>query len=148
MIDKDKGIVELKHFILLGSNNIKNISYIEITKKCMKYGGCNLAEKFLIYEKSPLLKIPQYLQLTKWEKALELSLQSYNLSDIKVIIDKITKVEEPEEFHKILSNFLQTHSAVIHYIRVLVIGIPKEFIFLYIKNNPKPTYIKKVATKK
>jgi hypothetical protein len=105
-------------------NNIPNISYIEIAKKCIKYGKYNLAEKFLINEKSPLVKIPQYLQLRKWEKALELSLQSYNLSVIKVVIDKIYKVEEPEEFHKILSNFPQAHSAVIHYYKS--IGNPKE----------------------
>ena len=56
--------------------NVENISYIEIAKKCIKYNKNKLAEKFLNLEKSDLVKIPQYLQLKNWDKALELSLKS------------------------------------------------------------------------
>jgi len=104
--------------------NIENISYLEIAKKCIKYNKYELAEKFLNNEKSVLVKIPQYLQLGKWDKALELSLKSYDLNVIKVVLDKIYKVEEPDNFNRILSNFPQAHTAVINYFKS--IGRPKE----------------------
>ena len=104
--------------------NIENIPYIEIAKKCIKYHKYDLAEKFLKDEKSGLVKIPQYLQLGKWDKALELSLKSYDLNVIKVVLDKIYKVEEPDNFNRILSNFPQAHTAVINYFKS--IGRPKE----------------------
>ena len=116
---------EVYNDLMTTFNNISNISYIEIAKKCIKYGKYNLAEKFLLKEKSALVKIPQYLQLKNWDKALELSLKSYNLSAIKVVIDKIYKVEQPDEFHRIVSKFPQAHSAVIHYYKS--IGNPKEY---------------------
>ena len=104
--------------------NVENISYIEIAKKCIKYKKDFLAEKFLNKEKSDLVKIPQYLQLKKWDKALELSLKSYDINVIKVVIDKIYKVEDPNSFNKILSNFPQAHTAVIDYFKS--IGKPEE----------------------
>ena len=97
--------------------NVENISYIEIAKKCIKYNKNKLAEKFLNKEKSDLVKIPQYLQLKNWDKALELSLKSYDINVIKVVIDKIYKVEELNNFTKILSNFPQAHTAVIDYFK-------------------------------
>jgi len=104
--------------------NVENISYIEIAKKCIKYKKDYLAEKFLNMEKSDLVKIPQYLQLKKWDKALELSLKSYDINVIKVVIDKIYKVEDLNSFTKILSNFPQAHTAVIDYFKG--IGKPEE----------------------
>jgi len=104
--------------------NVENISYIELAKKCIKYKKDYLAEKFLNMEKSDLVKIPQYLQLKKWDKALELSLKSYDINVIKVVIDKIYKVEDLNSFTKILSNFPQAHTAVIDYFKS--IGKPEE----------------------
>jgi hypothetical protein len=83
-----------------------------------------LAEKFLNNEKSILVKIPQYLELGKWNKALELSLKSCDLNVIRVVIDKIYKVEEPISFNNILSHFPQAHSAAINYYKS--IGRPEE----------------------
>ena len=99
--------------------NVENISYIEIAKKCIKYKKYDLAEKFLKNEKSVLVKIPQYLQLGKWNKALELSLKSCDLNVIKVVIDKIYKVEEPDVFNEIMASFPQAHSAVINYYKTI-----------------------------
>ena len=104
--------------------NIENISFIEIAKKCIKYHKYDLAEKFLNNEKSILVKIPQYLELGKWNKALELSLKSCDLNVIRVVIDKIYKVEEPISFNNILSHFPQAHSAAINYYKS--IGRPEE----------------------
>ena len=95
--------------------NVENISYIEIAKKCIKYHKYDLADKFLNNEKSILVKIPQYLQLGKWNKALELAIKSCELKVIKVVIDKIYKVEEPDIFNSIVGNFPQIHSVVINY---------------------------------
>ena len=104
--------------------NIENISYLEIAKKCIKYNKYELAEKFLNNEKSVLVKIPQYLQLKKWDKALELSLKSYDLNVIRVVLDKIYKVEEPDSFNSIVTKFPQAHNAVIDYFKS--IKKPKE----------------------
>ena len=101
--------------LMLTFQNAENISYIEIAKKCIKYHKYDLAEKFLKNEKSVLVKIPQYLKLGKWNKALELSLKSCDLNVIKVVIDKIYKVESPTSFNNIMGKYPQAHSAVINY---------------------------------
>jgi hypothetical protein len=95
--------------------NVDNISFIEIAKKCIKYKKYDLAERFLKNEKSILVKIPQYLELGNWEKALELSLKSCDLNVIRVVIDKIYKVLEQRDFNEIFAKFPQAHSAVINY---------------------------------
>jgi DNA integrity scanning protein DisA with diadenylate cyclase activity len=95
--------------------NVDNISFIEIAKKCIKYKKYDLAERFLKNEKSILVKIPQYLELGDWEKALELSLKSCDLNVIRVVIDKIYKVLEQRDFNEIFAKFPQAHSAVINY---------------------------------
>ena len=44
-----------------------------------------------------------------------MAIKSCELNVIKVVIDKIYKVEEPNNFNNIVSNFPQVHSAVINY---------------------------------
>ena len=101
--------------LMTSFKNVENISYIEIAEKCIKYHRYDLAEKFLKNEKSILVKIPQYLQLGKWNNALELAIKSSDLNVIKVVIDKIYKVEESEVFKSIVGKFPEVHSAVINY---------------------------------
>ena len=71
-----------------------NIFYINLTKKCIKHKKFRLAEKFLEQEKSIVVKVPQYLQLKNWNKALDLAIESNDRTVIKVVINKIFKVEQ------------------------------------------------------
>ena len=94
-----------------------NISFITLAKKCIKYNKHELAEHFLEKEKSIVVKVPQYLKLKKWSKALELSLESHDRTVIKVVIDKIYKIEELRNFIKIVGDHPKAHAAVIEYLR-------------------------------
>ena len=121
--------------------NVENISYIEIAKKCIKYKKNELAEKFLKNEKSVLVKIPQYLELGNWEKALELSLQSCDLNVIKVVIDKIYKVLEQNDFNEIFSKFPQVHSAVVNYYKTIGKYDELEKFLIYQKDQEELLFI-------
>ena len=93
------------------------VSYNKITKICIKYHKNNLAEKLLNMEKSDLEKIPIYLQLKMWDKALELCLKCYDVNLLNPVIDKIYKEEKLHNFTKILSKFPQAHNSVIDYLK-------------------------------
>ena len=95
--------------------NAPNVSYINLAKKCIKYGMDDIGEKFLQNERSVLGKITQYMQLRRWDKALELSSQNYDWSIIRVVIDKIYRVEEPRKFSEILNGFPELQNSVIDY---------------------------------
>ena len=70
-------------------NSIKNISYIKLAKKAFKYKKNELGMKFLEHEKSILAKIPQYLNHNKWDKALELSYETYDSDILATALNKI-----------------------------------------------------------
>ena len=96
-----------------------NVSYITLAKKCIKHKKYNLAEKFLEQEKSIVVKVPQYLQLKNWSKALNLAIESNDRTVIKVVIDKIFKVEkEIKDFIRIVGENKKAHKAVIEYLRM------------------------------
>ena len=96
----------------------QNVSYISIAKKCIKHNKLKLAERFLEQEKSIVVKVPQYLQLKNWGKALDLAIESNDRTVIKVVIDKIFKVENDRKFIKIVSENKRAHKAVIEYLRM------------------------------
>ena len=96
----------------------QNISYITLAKKCIKHKKFKLAEKFLEQEKSIVVKVPQYLQLKNWDKALDLAIESNDRTVIKVVIDKIYKVEEKGKFIRIVGKKQKAHRAVIEYLRM------------------------------
>lgn len=95
-----------------------NISYITLAKKCIKHNKFKLAEKFLEQEKSIVVKVPQYLELKNWSKALDLAIESNDRTVIKVVIDKIFKVEKDNKFIKIVGEHQKAHKAVIEYLRI------------------------------
>ena len=96
----------------------QNISYITLAKKCIKHNKLRLAEKFLEQEKSIVVKVPQYLQLKNWSKALDLAIESNDRTVIKVVIDKIFKVEKEKRFIEIVGEKPKAHKAVIEYLRM------------------------------
>ena len=95
-----------------------NISFITLAKKCIKHRKYKLAEKFLEQEKSIVVKVPQYLQLKNWNKALDLAIESNDRTVIKVVIDKIFKVEQKNHFIKIVGSKPKAHRAVIEYLKM------------------------------
>ena len=96
----------------------QNISYITLAKKCIKHKKFKLAEKFLEQEKSIVVKVPQYLQLKNWDKALDLAIESNDRTVIKVVIDKIYKVEQKKDFIQIVGSKPKAHRAIIEYLRM------------------------------
>ena len=95
-----------------------NISYINLAKKCIKHKKFRLAEKFLEQEKSIVVKVPQYLQLKNWNRALDLAIESNDRTVIKVVIDKIFKVEQKKNFIKIVGAKQKAHKAIIEYLKM------------------------------
>ena len=117
-IEDDSQADYLFDFLNRKLSECPNISYITLAKKCIKHSKFKLAEKFLEQEKSIVVKVPQYLQLKNWSKALDLAIESNDRTVIKVVIDKIFKVEKEKKFIKIVGENKKAHKAVIEYLRM------------------------------
>ena len=95
---------------------VQNISYIKIAKKAFKYEKYEIGLKFLDNEKSILIKIPQYIKLKKWDKALELALETFDNNILNAVLDKILKNESVSIFISIVSKYSKAKSAVIEFL--------------------------------
>ena len=82
--------------------DIENISYITIAKKAFKYDKNEIGMKFLQHEKSILIKIPQYIEHCKWDKALSLAYELCDKNVLNTVFDKMLKIEGIEEFSSIV----------------------------------------------
>ena len=70
-------------------SDLNIISFIKLAKKAFKCNQKDLGMKFLELEKSILAKIPQYLTHNKWDKALELSYETYDADIIASALNQI-----------------------------------------------------------
>ena len=95
---------------------VQNISYIKIAKKAFKYEKYEIGLKFLDNEKSILIKIPQYIKLKKWDKALELALETFDNNILNAVLDKILKNESVTVFISIVSKYSKAKSSVIEFL--------------------------------
>ncbi len=86
-------------------SEISGISYIKLAKKAFKYRKEEIGIKFLENEKSILTKIPQYIELKRWDKALELSFDTYDINVIYSVVDKIMTEESVDTFKSIVSKY-------------------------------------------
>ena len=86
-------------------SEISGISYIKLAKKAFKYRKEEIGIKFLENEKSILTKIPQYIELRRWDKALELAFDTFDSNVIYTVVDKIMKSESVENFKQIVSKY-------------------------------------------
>lgn len=86
-------------------NEISGVSYIKLAKKALKFRKEEIGIKFLENEKSILTKIPQYVELRRWDKALELALDTYDSNVIYTVIDKLMKSDSVENFKSMVSKF-------------------------------------------
>lgn len=84
---------------------ISGVSYIKLAKKAFKNRKEEIGIKFLENEKSILTKIPQYMELRKWDKALELAFDTFDTNVVYTVIDKIMKSESVETFKFIVSKY-------------------------------------------
>lgn len=107
--------------------NIKKISYIKLAKKAFKYKHNDIGMKFLELEKSILAKIPQYISHSKWDKALELSYETYDSDIIATTLNKIVN------YNKIDNEFIDKVKDVKN-IRFSVVDYLKKNSPLYIEN--------------
>ena len=82
--------------------DIQNISYITIAKKAFKYDKNEIGMRFLEHEKSILIKIPQYIEHCKWDKALSLAYELCDKNVLNTVFDKMLKIEGIEEFSSIV----------------------------------------------
>ena len=95
---------------------VQNISYIKIAKKAFKYEKYEIGLKFLDNEKSILIKIPQYIKLKKWDKALELALETFDNNILNAVLDKILKNESVSVFISIVSKYSKAKYAVTEFL--------------------------------
>ncbi len=86
-------------------SEMTGISYIKLAKKAFKYRKEEIGIKFLENEKSILTKIPQYIELKRWDKALELSFETYDTNVIYSVVDKIMTEESVDTFKSIVSKY-------------------------------------------
>ena len=95
---------------------VQNISYIKIAKKAFKYEKYEIGLKFLDNEKSILIKIPLYIKLKKWDKALELALETYDNNILNAVLDKILRNESVSAFISIVSKYSKAKSAIVDFL--------------------------------
>ena len=95
---------------------VQNISYIKLAKKAFKYEKYEIGLKFLDKEKSILIKIPLYIKLKKWDKALELALETFDNNILYAVLDKILRNESVSKFISIVSKYSKAKSAVIDFL--------------------------------
>jgi hypothetical protein len=114
-------------------SEVQGLSYIKLAKKAFKYHKEEIGIKFLENEKSIQTKIPQYVELRKWDKALELSFLTHDSNIIYTVIDKIMISESMETFKQIVCKYKQAEPIVINYLKTHHENLLKEF--LEIKRN-------------
>lgn len=72
---------------------------------------------FLDKEKSLQTKIPQYIELQRWDKAIDLSVKTRESNIINVVLDKMLKSMSLEEFISQVSLNKHAYASVIDYLK-------------------------------
>ena len=131
--------------------NVKNLSFIKLAKKAFKYHKNYIGMKFLEKEKSVLSKIPQYIELKNWDKALELTQNINDFNVINTVIYKIFKTEKINVFISIVQRHPETKPIVIQFLErnapnkietyLNSINNPEELFFFYIEQYFQTEYI-------
>ena len=136
---------EIKLFDILQGKLRKcpDLSYIELAKKAFKYNKKTIGLKFLENEKSKLTKIPQYIELKDWDTAINLAESLHDSNAIVVVLDKMMKRENFNNFLEIASRHPESKSAVIDFLKISdpeqiegyfkIIKNPEELFFYYLE---------------
>ena len=92
-----------------------DVSYLKLAKTAIKYKKEHLGLLLLENEKSLIIKIPQYIELKEWDKAIEYALQTYDSVVLLTVFDKILKHETVSDFIQIVNKYKGTESIVKQY---------------------------------
>ena len=111
--------------------NVKNFPFIKIAKKAFKYHKNYIGMKFLENEKSVLSKIPQYIELCQWDKALDFAENFYDSNIINTVLYKLYKKEKEKDFIDIIACHPKAKTAIIEFLR----NNDSKIIEKYLKTN-------------
>ena len=128
--EEEKLFVELNEKL----KDIPNFSFVKLAKKAFKYRKNKLGMKFLEKEKSILYKVPQYIELKEWDKALECIEGLYDRTAINIILHKMYVNEGKEIFIEKVSQHYLLESAIIDFLN----ENDKDTLERYMKTKNKP----------
>ena len=94
--------------------------------------------KFLENEKSALSKIPQYIELNQWDKALDFAENFNDFNVLNTVIYKIFKKEKRDDFLMILNNHPKAKNATIQFLKINDCEQIEKF--LKINKNPEELF--------
>ena len=114
--------------------NVPNIAFIKLAKKAFKYHKNFIGMKFLENEKSALSKIPQYIELKQWDKALDFAENFYDSNITNTVLYKIFQKETINDFITIISGHPKAKSSIIDFLK----NNASEQIEKYLKINNNP----------
>ena len=118
--------------------NVPNLSFIKLAKKAFKYHKNIIGMKFLENEKSALSKIPQYIELNQWDKALDFAENFNDFNVLNTVIYKIFKKEKRDDFLMILNNHPKAKNATIQFLKINDCEQIEKF--LKINKNPEELF--------
>ena len=118
--------------------NVKNLSFIKLAKKAFKYHKNIIGIKFLENEKSVLSKIPQYIELMKWDEAIDLAENIYDFNIINTVLYKIFKKEKIKDFINIVSQHPKAKAATIQFIQKNACNKMENYLKNF--NNPEELF--------
>ena len=131
--------------------NVPNISFIKLAKKAFKYHKNHIGMKFLENEKSALSKIPQYIELKQWDKALDFAENFYDSNIINTVLYKIFQKETTNDFIAIISEHPKAKSATIDFLKnnaseqiekyLKIYNNPEELFFYYLEQYFQSSFI-------
>ena len=124
--------------------NVPNISFIKLAKKAFKYHRNVIGMRFLENEKSALSKIPQLIDLTEWDKAVDIAENMFDSKIINTLLYKIYKKEGISYLVEIVKDHPKTKTAVIQFLNntgeielieniLLLEKNPEELFFFYLE---------------
>lgn len=93
------------------------ISFIRLAKEAFKCKKEEIGMRFLEREKSVLTKIPQYVELGKWSKAIELTMETWDAGMLNAVLDKMFNQMSLEEFISSLSVHKKAFPLIIEFFK-------------------------------
>lgn len=110
---------EIQHFngIMKKLSETSGISFIRLAKEAFKCKKEEIGMRFLEREKSVLTKIPQYVELGKWSKAIELTMETYDAGMLNAVLDKMFNQMSLEEFIGSLSVHKKAFPLIIEFFK-------------------------------
>lgn len=130
--------------ILRKLNETNGVSFIKLAKEAFKCNKEEIGIKFLEKEKSIVTKIPQYVELKRWESAINLTLETHDSNMMIAVLDKLMKTENIDSFITIVSKHKNAYTQIVEFLRTYHPELVEKFLkdnnlfedllFLYLEN--------------